>query len=179
MVLLDQVPTVQREEETGNDPEIAHPPFGCEVSWRATSESTDLIFCQFLSFDSGTLAEGLSLHPETLWPHLYQPPSASTMRRVCDKFICCALECLKCQIWYWRSISRCIEPGSKRQIGQLFVPDVTDGAGKKYRKMFVDSTEIYGLLWREIFQICENIIIWINILIPLLIWLLSRRELCN
>jgi len=35
------------------------------------------------------------------------------------------------------SISRCIEPGSKRQIGQLFVPDVTDGAGKKYRKIFV------------------------------------------
>jgi len=31
----------------------------------------------------------------------------------------------------------CFEPGSKRQTGPIFVPDITDGAGKKYRKIFV------------------------------------------
>jgi len=34
-------------------------------------------------------------------------------------------------------ISRCFDPGSKRQIGQISVPGTRDGAGKKYRKIFV------------------------------------------
>ena len=45
-------------------------------------------------------------------------------------------------MWMWRLIYRCFYPGSKRQIGQIFIPDNSDGAGKKYRKMLVHYTEI-------------------------------------
>ena len=52
----------------------------------------------------------------------------------------------------WRLISRCFDPGSKRQQ-MIFVPDITDGAGKKYRKMLVDfSRDLRFALNKKFFR---------------------------
>ena len=51
MVLLDQIPTIQREEETGNDPKISHPSFWCQVIGGVLDNQelyTDLILSVFV-----------------------------------------------------------------------------------------------------------------------------------